>query len=120
VVSRRLPRRAGAAGLQVNPVSSPDIALGLEQAMPPRMLSSYEARAVRMREDLDRIARKGTPVVAGDEILRMLAGRRGRAYAYANGDVKAHCVAEIDAGSLLIHVASGAAHPGDVYRPRRV
>ena len=55
----------------------------------------------------------------GAGILRMMASRRAGSFAYANLDVKAHCVAEIGAGGIALHVGSGAALPGDVYRPRR-
>ncbi len=47
----------------------------------------------------------------------MIASRRGGSYAYANADVKAHAVACVSAAGIEVHVASGPAHPGDVYRP---
>jgi hypothetical protein len=119
VVSRLLPRRAGASRVQVNLASRPDIAIALDQWMPARELAGYGARARRMSEDLDRIVGRGERAVGGEEILRMIASRRGGAYAYANGDVKAHMVAEIGARGVVIHIGSGAAHPGDVYRPER-
>jgi hypothetical protein len=117
VVSLRLPQRAGAARLQVNLVSRPESPLAPEEEVSSRSRGRYSRRARRMEEDLARLAQRGTP--DGARILRMIASRRGGGFAYANLDVKAHCVAEIDPDGVAIHVGSGAACPGDVYLPRR-
>jgi hypothetical protein len=47
----------------------------------------------------------------------MLAGRRGGTYAFANADVKAHCVAVIGREGFELHAEAGPACRGDAYRP---
>jgi hypothetical protein len=117
VVGRRLGVRAGASIVQANLVWRRDGALAREEGLSPLLRARYGARLGRMVEDLARIARRGAP--DGEQILHMMASRRGGPYAYANDDVKAHCVAEIDAGGVVVHLGVGAAHPRDVYRPAR-
>ena len=119
VQSRRLARRAGALAFQANAVHRPRSPLGRGEALDPRERARYEARARRTREALDGLSSRG--VEPGPQhLLRMMASRRGGAYAYANADVKAHCVGRVSASGIELHLGSGAAHPGDVARLERV
>ena len=51
-------------------------------------------------------------------VLELLASRRGGEYAYANADVKAHCVGVTGRERMELYVQSGAALPGDQYQPQ--
>jgi hypothetical protein len=113
LASRRLPDRAGARDVQVNMVHRVKGRLGREEALTRRERLKYERRVARARDFLHGAGRDPGP---GD-LLRMLAGRRGGTYAFANADVKAHCVAVIGREGFELHAEAGPACRGDAYRP---
>lgn len=115
VQSRRLARRPGARSFQTNAVHRRESPLGREEALGARERARYEARGRRADEALDRLAARGGEP-APEDLLRLMANRRGGAYAYANADVKAHCVARVSDAGIELHVGSGAAHVTDLAR----
>ena len=76
----------------------------------------YCARLERTEQAVRELVRAGqaTP----QRILKLLASRSGGSYAYANADVKAHCVGVASRESIVLHVGSGAALAGDDYGPQ--
>ena len=117
VQSRRLRPDAGAFCVQANAVLRPESPLTRHEHLSPRARAPYERRVARARAALGRrLATAGEP--APDDIVQLLASRRGGRYAFANLTVKAHCVARVSAEGFEIYVRSGAAHPADVYRPQ--
>jgi hypothetical protein len=117
LVSRRLGARSGAVTLQVNAVSRSTGPLAREEDMRQGSRILYERRLERMRAGVARVLAQPGGYVPQD-VLRMLASRRGGSYAYANADVKAHAVAHVSASGIEVHVESGPAHGDDVYRPQ--
>jgi hypothetical protein len=119
VLSRVLGRRPGSVTVQVNTVSARSGPVAREEEMSARTHALYERRLQRMRDGVAHLPSGADP--SGEEVLRMLASRRGGSYAYANRDVGAHAVATFAVGEgLAMHVGGGPAAPGDVYRPRFV
>jgi hypothetical protein len=117
VLSRTLGRRAGSFIVQVNTVSASSGPVFREEEMSARTHGLYERRLARMRDGVARLLSRPDP--SDDEVLRMLASRRGGSYAYANSDVGAHAVATFAIGEgLAMYVGAGPAARGDVLRPR--
>jgi hypothetical protein len=117
VQSRVLGPGAGAFSVQANAVLRTTSRLTRHERFSSRGRAPYEGRVARAREALGRLlATPGEP--APEDILRLLASRRGGRYAFANLTVKAHCVARVTADGFEIYVRSGAADLADVYRPR--
>jgi hypothetical protein len=118
VQSRSLPPRAGSLLFQANAVHRPLSYLGREEALDAGERAPYAARARRTVEALALLEARCEP--SAEDILRLLASRRGGSYAYANGDVKAHCLARVSAAGIDLHVGSGSAHRDDVARLERL
>jgi hypothetical protein len=115
VQSRRLGARARSLVFQVNIVDRLDSPLGREQATRARDRALYEGRIRRAREAIERIRDPGP-----GELIRIMSNRRGKSYAYANIDVKAHCIARVSAAGIDLHTGAGAAHAADAVELRRV
>lgn len=117
-VQRRVLRaRAGEIEAQANAVADPDSALVRSEAMSARQRGLYVRRVERARAAMRALA--DLPGGASPQaVLRMLADRRGRGYANSNSDVFGHCVAEISAAQLRVHVGAGPAQVGATYRAR--
>ena len=116
VLSRALGRRPGSFTVQVNTVSVRSGPVAREEEMSARTHRLYERRLQRMRDDIAHLPSRAE--ASGEQVLRMLASRRGGSYAYANSDVGAHAIATfaVDEG-LAMHVGGGPAGLDDVYRP---
>lgn len=114
LVSRRLVGRGGARLLQVNIVTRLEGPLGRAEALTARDRAKYERRIQRAEDLLDAMGKDPEPA----DILRMLASRDGGSYAFANADVKAHCVAVVSRHGIDVHVGGGSAQPGDEFQPQ--
>jgi hypothetical protein len=106
----------GSLVFQANAVSDESSALADEQALSQAERRRYAARGARTRQAIGRLVEQGT--VSPQDVVRLLASRRGGSYAYANEDVKAHCVGMADGKRIELHVAPGPAQPSDRYRPQ--
>jgi hypothetical protein len=113
---RDLPRRTGSLLYQANCVARAKSRLGRREALTAAARERYCARGERTHEAIGELAANGRPTPQG--ILALLASRRGGSYAYANADVKAHCVGQAGPDRIEIYVQTGAALPGDVYEPQ--
>jgi hypothetical protein len=116
VQSRELPGSAGSLLFQANAVSDEASPLAGEQGLSKVERGRYRARSERTRQAVGRLAERDA--ASPYAILRLLASRRGGSYAYANEDVKAHCVGIADGDGWELYVAPGSASPGDRYLPQ--
>lgn len=115
-VARTLPQRTGCWNFQGNAVLRATGPLGRLEALTDGERSKYERRRLRTAAALNQWNAAGG--ADPSRVLELLASRRGGSYGYANGDVMAHCVGLVDERHVEVHVESGAALPGDRYRPR--
>ena len=113
---RTLGERPGSLLFQANCVGPAGSRLAREEALAAGERARYCSRQERTQTAARQLwkAREATP----QRILELLASRAGGSYAYANADVKAHCVGVAGAGGFELYVQSGAALPGDEYRPQ--
>jgi len=113
---RTLGPRPGSLLFQANCVGPGGSRLAREESLSASERKRYCDRLDRTQATLKELwrAREATP----QRILELLASRRGGSYAYANADVKAHCVGMARADGMELYVQSGAALPGDEYRPQ--
>ncbi len=114
IVSRELPSRAGSLCFQANAVGRAGGRLAKAEALSAAERRKYHNRTMRTQQAVAAFGGEASP----DRILSLLASRRGGSYAYANADVKAHCVGVARAGGIELFVQSGAALPGDTYQPQ--
>jgi hypothetical protein len=111
-----LPPRAGSLLYQANCVRRAGSRLARAEALRAAERQQYCRRQERTEQWVREMVRGGD--ATGQKVLKLLASRAGGSYAYANADVKAHCVGLAGAESMEIYVQTGAAQPGDVYQPR--
>jgi hypothetical protein len=116
LASRRLRAAPGALSVQTNAVTRADSQFGRAEALRARERALYERRGLRAQALVERARAQGDEP-APQDIVAMLANRRGGSYALANRDVKAHCVARVSAAGIEVYVEAGSAHAGDLYRP---
>ena len=111
-----LPLRQGSLLFQANCVRQSGSRLAREEALSAAERKPYCDRRERTEQAVRELVRAGetTP----QRIVELLASRAGGDYAYANSDVKAHCVGVATAAGMELYVQSGAALPGDKYRPQ--
>ncbi len=116
VCSRSLPRVAGAWQFQPNAVSESATPLLADEALPLGERARYDARTQRTCVAVSKVLASGVPTA--DDIVQLLASRRGGSYAYANADVKTHCVGQASPGRIELYAAPGAATVDDCYCPQ--
>jgi len=114
VQTRCLGPAAGAYCVQANAVLRASSRLAGHELLSPQDRAPYDHRIARVSAALRRrLGAPGEPVP--QDILRLLASRRGGRHAFANLTVKAHLVARISARGFEVHVGAGAAQPSDHY-----
>lgn len=114
--TRTLPRIRHKLLYQANCVERPKSRLAHREGLSAAERELYCARGERTRAAIEEL-------VAADDltpqrIVELLATRRGGLYAYANEEVKAHCVGVASPERIELYVQSGAALPGDQYQPQ--
>jgi hypothetical protein len=114
---RRLAHRPRSLAFQVNAVSRSGSALGRREQLTSQQRRAYVSRTARTLRSIGRLNHVHCAASPHD-ILTMLASRGGGGYAYANRDVKAHCIGCMSPTRLELYVQSGAALRVDKYAPR--
>lgn len=117
ILRTRLPASPGRHTFQVNLVSDPSSPLAGAERLSARSRTPYENRVARMHRVLDAL-RAGGDRLEPTGIVHLMASRAGGGYAWANADVKAHCVGIMTEGDFQLHVRGGAARAGDRYSPQ--
>ena len=114
--SCRLRAAPGSLLIQANAIARASRAFARAEDLRARDRALYERRVERAQAHVERVRTRGDEPSPQD-VIAMLASRKGGNYALANRDVKAHCVARVSATAIEVHVESGSAHASDVYRP---
>ncbi len=120
IQSRLLSPISGECEFQVNMVCDNRSPLGRVESLPSGEREKYLRRFGRTTEALQRLLGTGKddrfPIP--QQIVGLLADRRGGEYAYANVDVKAYCVGVAAPGKIELFVGAGPALATDVYAPQ--
>ena len=113
---RPLTIRAGSLVYQANCVHDLQSRLGHRESLSAADRERYCQRGERAKSDVAELRKADDATPQG--LVKMLASKRGGAYANANADVKAYCVGHATTERIDIFVQAGAAQSGDVYQPQ--
>ncbi len=118
LITRALPTAAGQHLFQTNLMQDTKGSLAKLEDVKASERTKYCQRAERTAAAL---ADANDPRdIEPTEVLQMLASKEGGSYAYANKDVKAHCVGVMSRSGLELYVAPDAAQRSDTYAPQFV